>query len=245
MVGDGLADAVGLDGEVDRAGTAGRQQGARGLADAAPRVHAGRRVVRARAYVTSHGLYELHLNGQRVGDQLFTPGWTSYNKRLQYQTYDVTPLLEARGRTSSAPCSAAAGIAATSASRASAIYYGNTLGAPRADRRHATRTGERVTIGTRRDVEGRHRSDPDVGDLPRRDLRRAAGAGPGWAAPGFDDSRWTPVRGRAGPQGSTSSRRPARRCARIEEVKPSQDPEDARQATRSSTWARTWSAGCA
>ena len=51
-------------------------------------------VDRARAYVTSHGLYELHLNGRRVGDELFTPGWTSYNKRLQYQTYDVTPLLK-------------------------------------------------------------------------------------------------------------------------------------------------------
>ena len=52
------------------------------------------KVKEARAYVTSHGLYELHLNGQRVGDQLFTPGWTSYNKRLQYQTYDVTSLLQ-------------------------------------------------------------------------------------------------------------------------------------------------------
>jgi alpha-L-rhamnosidase len=51
-------------------------------------------VERARAYVTAHGLYELYLNGQRVGDRLFTPGWTSYNKRLQYQTYDVTPLLK-------------------------------------------------------------------------------------------------------------------------------------------------------
>ena len=50
-------------------------------------------VQQARAYVTSHGLYEIHLNGRRVGDQLFTPGWTSYNKRLQYQTYDVTSLL--------------------------------------------------------------------------------------------------------------------------------------------------------
>ena len=50
-------------------------------------------VQEARAYVTSHGLYELHLNGQRVGDQVFTPGWTSYHKRLQYQTYDVTGLL--------------------------------------------------------------------------------------------------------------------------------------------------------
>jgi alpha-L-rhamnosidase len=44
----------------------------------------------ARAYITSHGLYEFHINGNKVGDQLFTPGWTSYNKRLQYQTYDVT-----------------------------------------------------------------------------------------------------------------------------------------------------------
>lgn len=44
----------------------------------------------ARAYVTSHGVYEFHLNGKKVSDQLFTPGWTSYNKRLQYQTYDIT-----------------------------------------------------------------------------------------------------------------------------------------------------------
>jgi alpha-L-rhamnosidase len=47
----------------------------------------------ARVYVTSLGLYELHLNGQRVGDALLTPGWTSYDHRLQYQTYDVTALL--------------------------------------------------------------------------------------------------------------------------------------------------------
>ncbi len=47
----------------------------------------------ARVYVTSLGLYELYLNGQRVGDQLFTPGWTSYRHRLQYQIYDVTSLV--------------------------------------------------------------------------------------------------------------------------------------------------------
>jgi len=48
----------------------------------------------ARAYVTSLGLYEVELNGRRVGDQVFTPGWTSYDTRLQYQTYDVTGLLQ-------------------------------------------------------------------------------------------------------------------------------------------------------
>jgi len=51
-------------------------------------------VTRARLYATSLGLYEVHLNGARVGDQLFTPGWTSYHHRLQYQTYDVTNLLK-------------------------------------------------------------------------------------------------------------------------------------------------------
>lgn len=49
----------------------------------------------ARVYATSLGLYEMQLNGQRVGDQVFTPGWTSYDTRLQYQTYDVTPQLRA------------------------------------------------------------------------------------------------------------------------------------------------------
>lgn len=48
----------------------------------------------ARAYVTSLGLYELHLNGAKVGDQVLTPGWTSFDTRLQYQTYDVTKLLQ-------------------------------------------------------------------------------------------------------------------------------------------------------
>lgn len=48
------------------------------------------KVESARIYATSLGLYELHLNGSRVGDALFTPGWTSYSKRLQYQVYDVT-----------------------------------------------------------------------------------------------------------------------------------------------------------
>lgn len=51
------------------------------------------RVVSARVYVTSRGLYELHLNGRRISEDFFTPGWTSYQNRLQYQTYDVTRFL--------------------------------------------------------------------------------------------------------------------------------------------------------
>jgi alpha-L-rhamnosidase len=50
-------------------------------------------VATARIYVTSHGFYELQLNGKKIGDQVLTPGWTSYGKRLQYQVYDVTNML--------------------------------------------------------------------------------------------------------------------------------------------------------
>ncbi len=48
---------------------------------------------RATAYVSALGLYELCLNGRRVGTQLLAPEWTSYRKRIPYQTYDVTGLL--------------------------------------------------------------------------------------------------------------------------------------------------------
>ncbi len=53
-----------------------------------------KKVKSARVYVTSLGLYELYLNGRKVGDELFTPGWTSYNNRIQYQTYDVTSMIQ-------------------------------------------------------------------------------------------------------------------------------------------------------
>jgi alpha-L-rhamnosidase len=52
-----------------------------------------KQITSARVYVASHGFYELHINGKKVGDQVLTPGWTSYNKRLQYQVYDVTSML--------------------------------------------------------------------------------------------------------------------------------------------------------
>jgi alpha-L-rhamnosidase len=49
-----------------------------------------KKIKSARVYVSALGLYELYINGKKVGDELFTPGWTSYNKRIQYQTFDVT-----------------------------------------------------------------------------------------------------------------------------------------------------------
>lgn len=44
-------------------------------------------------YLTALGVYEAYLNGKRVGDFVLAPGWTAYEKRLQYQEYDVTQLI--------------------------------------------------------------------------------------------------------------------------------------------------------
>ncbi|HTT88734.1 MAG TPA: family 78 glycoside hydrolase catalytic domain [Acidimicrobiales bacterium] len=50
-------------------------------------------VVSARLYTTALGIYEATLNGTPVGDEVLAPGWTTYDKRLCYQTFDVTALL--------------------------------------------------------------------------------------------------------------------------------------------------------
>jgi alpha-L-rhamnosidase len=54
---------------------------------------------RARLYATAHGLYEVYLNGARVGDIELTPGYTSYRNTLHVQTYDVFDLLRAGANT--------------------------------------------------------------------------------------------------------------------------------------------------
>jgi alpha-L-rhamnosidase len=53
-----------------------------------------KKVQRARIYASARGLYQLSINGKNVGDQYFAPGWTDYTKRIHFQTYDVTSLLQ-------------------------------------------------------------------------------------------------------------------------------------------------------
>ena len=53
------------------------------------------RVARARLHVTALGVLELELDGQRIGDHVLDPGWTSYHHRLRYQTFDVTAVVGA------------------------------------------------------------------------------------------------------------------------------------------------------
>ena len=53
-----------------------------------------KKVKRARVYATAHGIYELYLNGHRVGDIELAPGFTSYQKCLQYQTFNITDTVQ-------------------------------------------------------------------------------------------------------------------------------------------------------
>ena len=55
---------------------------------------AAKKIQRATIYATALGLHELYLNGQRVGDARFAPGWTDYHQRGYYNTYDVTKLVK-------------------------------------------------------------------------------------------------------------------------------------------------------
>jgi alpha-L-rhamnosidase len=54
----------------------------------------GKQIRRARVYASAKGLYRLFVNGQQVGKDYFTPGWTDYRKRIQYQTFDATSALK-------------------------------------------------------------------------------------------------------------------------------------------------------
>ncbi len=68
------------------------------MGDACPvfrkRFCAEKEIASAALEITALGVYEAELNGKRVGSFVLAPGWTSYDKRLQVQSYDVTGLIK-------------------------------------------------------------------------------------------------------------------------------------------------------
>jgi alpha-L-rhamnosidase len=144
----------------------------------------------ARAYVTSLGLYELEINGKRVGDQLFTPGWTSYHHRLQYQTYDVTGHLRAGENAIGATLGDGwyRGFLAWKDKRA---VYGDRL-ALLCQLRIEYADGRTETVGTGeawKSTTGPIRSS-DIYNGETYDARLER---PGWSAPGHPDADWAGV----------------------------------------------------
>ncbi|AQT67447.1 Bacterial alpha-L-rhamnosidase [Anaerohalosphaera lusitana] len=53
-----------------------------------------KRIAKARLYATALGIYQMFVNGQRVTEDYFSPGWTDYEKRIYYRTYDVTDMIK-------------------------------------------------------------------------------------------------------------------------------------------------------
>jgi alpha-L-rhamnosidase len=145
----------------------------------------------ARAYVTSHGLYELEINGHRVGDQLFTPGWTSYGKRLQYQTYEVTPLLRP-GDNAIGATLGDGWYRGYLAWRDRRNVFGDRLGLL-CELRIEYADGRVETVGT--DRKWRASTGPILAsDIYMGETYDARLEKPGWSSPGYSDADWTPVR---------------------------------------------------
>lgn len=150
-----------------------------------------RPVREARAYVTARGLYELWLNGRRVGDQEFTPGWTSYKSRLQYQTYDVTGLLK-RGENVAGAMLGDGWYRGVIGFDNQRNVYGDRL-ALLLQIRVTYEDGRTETFGT--DRTWRSTTGPIVmSQIYAGETYDARLEKPGWDAPGYSDAGWSGVR---------------------------------------------------
>lgn len=145
----------------------------------------------ATVYITAHGLYEAQINGQRIGKAYLTPGWTSYNKRLPYQVYDVADLLKSGGPN-------AIGVTLGNGwyrGRLGRVTNRNTYGKDVALLFQLDITygdGSRETIvsdGSWKSSTGAIRFS-EIYDGETIDARLGKN---GWAGAGFDDSKWPGV----------------------------------------------------
>ena len=145
----------------------------------------------ARVYASALGLYRLRINGQAVGADYFTPGWTCYDKRVQYQCYDVTDLLHT-------------GENALGVMLGDGWYHGQVI------RQHAGRNygdtlaalvqlavtlegGQEVLLCS--DGQWKWHTGPIVtSDFYLGETYDARLELPGWDQPGFDDGDWASCR---------------------------------------------------
>jgi len=147
-------------------------------------------VRRATIYSTALGVYELQLNGARVGTDYLTPGWTEFRSRVQYQTYDVTAQVR-EGANAFGAILGDGWYASVLSYTGQRYFYG---GYPRllAQLEIEYADGTRETIasdGSWRAATGPIRSaDLMMGCTYDARLRQDD-----WAQPNFEDSAWQPV----------------------------------------------------
>jgi alpha-L-rhamnosidase len=148
-------------------------------------------VTRARVYASAHGVYELELNGERVGDHELAPGWTDYRKRVQHQTYDVTDQIRAGANALGAQVSH--GWYSGRVAMFGEEIYGerdSVIAQLRID--YADGTSQLVTTDDSWRTTPGPITSADLLDGESYDARRAQAVGD-WTEPGYDAADWQPV----------------------------------------------------
>jgi alpha-L-rhamnosidase len=144
----------------------------------------------ARLYITAHGLYEAWLNGQRVGDQMFTPGYTAYDKRLQYQVYDITTLLR-QGENAIGAILGDGWYRGKVYVNADRNVYGERLGL--LAQLHIETSDGKVILTS--DAAWKAITGPIIkSDMRDGEIYDARLEMPGWSEINFDDSAWKAIR---------------------------------------------------
>jgi alpha-L-rhamnosidase len=147
-------------------------------------------VTRATVYVTALGAYELHLNGQKVGNDVLTPGWTQFTKRVYYQTYDVTGMVQGGSNTLSAILGDG-WYASDLAYKGTRLNYGGT---PRFMAQLVLQLSDGTTQTVVSDGSWKTSYGPiEWGDLLLGSEYDARNEMPGWDTTNFNDSAWSPV----------------------------------------------------
>jgi alpha-L-rhamnosidase len=144
----------------------------------------------ATAYISALGMYEAQINGSRMGDAFFTPGWTAYRKRIQYQVYDVTSGIKQGNNT--------IGVTLGNGWYAGYIAWG----------KHHHEYGKYIALlfqleiryadGTSETIISDESWKSSTGSIMNSEIYHGETIDnrkemTGWTMPGYDDSNWIPV----------------------------------------------------
>ncbi len=145
-------------------------------------------VSRARLYATALGVYEISLNGQRVGASHLSPGWTDYRKRVRYQAYDVTSQLS-QGRNVLGALVGPGWFCGRAGLFGISKFYGDSPALlAQLEITYADGTTERITTDESWKV---HAGPLLMADIMKGETYDARHEIAGWNAPGLDDSQWS------------------------------------------------------
>jgi alpha-L-rhamnosidase len=154
---------------------------------------AKRAVLRASAL----GMYQVFINGKRIGDDALDPGWTDYDKRVNYQTFDATSALRAGDNTIGAILgdgwySGRIGLASDMAGFPVRGIYARK---PRllAELDVELENGQKVTIASDPTWHGTMLGPVRNSDLLDGETYDARSEKDGWSSPGFYENNWEPV----------------------------------------------------